>query len=515
MSTSTENLQRATRQLSLQGLSLEGSAQANVWVSNSLPSTATAIGVAVFTTGAPLKSLGFSREQLGAAGFDGCPASTLSIPRPKGPALVAVGIGGAADLDAARIRDAAAAFARAASGQARLAFSLEGLDDVPVEVAAQAVVEGILLARYEYAGLGRERKEKALESIALVVGDSQQDAARAGAARGLTYAKATTLARDLANTPHSHLSATRLAELAVELGEQKGFEVEVFDKEALQKIHCGGLLSVNAGSAEPPRMIKLVYRPKQPSAASLALVGKGIMYDSGGISLKPNDPVHARMKNDMSGAAAVLATVAELAELDCPNTVTGYLMCTDNMPSATATALGDVFTTHGGKTVEVFNTDAEGRLVMCDALELSVDERHDAIIDIATLTGSCARALGNEIAGLFGNDEGLIKQVEAAARTTGELVWQLPLHRPYREILQSDVADLRNCGPAGNPDAIVAALYLAEFVGEVPWAHIDICGTAWNEKDRLWHRAGCSGFGARLLLELVTHFTPGARPARH
>lgn len=515
VSTSTENLRRATRQLSLKGLSLEGSAQAKVSVATSLPSTATAVGVAVFTTGAPLKSLGFSREQLGAAGFSAAPSSTLSIPKPKGPALVAVGIGGATDLDVARVRDAAAAFARAVSNQTRLAFSLEGLDDIPTEAAAQAVVEGILLARYEYAGLGRERKEKPLESIALVVGAAQQDAASAGASRGLTYAKATTLARDLANTPHSHLSATSLAELAVELGEQKGFEVEVFDKEALRKINCGGLLSVNAGSAEPPRMIKLVYRPKQKSAGSLALVGKGIMYDSGGISLKPNDPVHARMKNDMSGAAAVLAAVAELAELDCPNTVTGYLMCTDNMPSATATALGDVFTTHGGRTVEVFNTDAEGRLVMCDALELAVDERPDAIVDIATLTGSCARALGGDIAGLFGNDPALIKQIEGAARNTGELVWQLPLHRPYREILTSDVADLRNCGPAGGPDALVAALYLEEFVGDVPWAHIDICGTAWNEKDQLWRRAGCSGFGARLLLELITHFTPSVRPARH
>jgi leucyl aminopeptidase len=515
VSTSTENLQRPTGQLSLQGLSLEGSAQPGVSVATSPPSTATAIGVAVFTTGAPLKSLGFSREQLGAAGFNASPASTLSIPKPNGPALVAVGIGGASDLDAARVRDAAAAFARAVPNQTRLAFSLDGLNELPAEATAQAVVEGILLARYEYAGLGRERKDKALESIALVVADSQQDAARAGAARGLTYAKATTLARDLANTPHSHLSATHFAELAAELGERKGFEVEVFDKEALRKINCGGLLSVNAGSAEPPRMIKLVYRPKQKSAASLALVGKGVMYDSGGISLKPSDPVHARMKNDMSGAAAVLAAVAELPELGCPNTVTGYLMCTDNMPSGTATALGDVFTTHGGKTVEVFDTDAEGRLVMCDALELAVDEQHDAIIDIATLTGSCARALGSDIAGLFGNDEALIKQVETAARATGELVWQLPLHRPYREILESDVADLRNCGPVGKPDALVAALYLAEFVGDVPWAHIDICGTAWNEKDHLWRRAGCSGFGARLLLELIMHFTPGARPARH
>jgi leucyl aminopeptidase len=152
---------------------------------------------------------------------------------------------------------------------------------------------------------------------------------------------------------------------------------------------------------------------------------------------------------------------------------------------------------------------------MCDALELAAEEKHDAIIDIATLTGSCARALGTDIAGLFGNDPALIRQVEAAAAATGELVWQLPLHQPYREILASDVADLRNCGPIGKPDALAAALYLSEFVGGVPWAHIDICGTAWNEKEQLWRRAGCSGFGARLLLELATHFTPSAPQARH
>ena len=152
---------------------------------------------------------------------------------------------------------------------------------------------------------------------------------------------------------------------------------------------------------------------------------------------------------------------------------------------------------------------------MCDALELAVEEQHDAILDIATLTGSCARALGSDIAGLFGNDRALLSQIEAAATATGELVWQLPLHHPYREVLDSDVADLRNCGPIGKPDAIIAALYLSEFVGNVPWAHVDICGTAWNEKDQLWRRAGCSGFGARLLLELLMHFAPSTRLARH
>lgn len=510
MSATTENLER-TRQPPF----LEPTTQASIAVSTAFPSSATAIGIAVFVTGVPPKSLGFDRKQLSMAGFTGEPKSTLAIPQAGEPILVATGMGAAADLDTSRIRDAAAAFALIVSAQTRLAFSLEDLDNVPIDAAAQAVVEGILLARYEYGGLRRERKGNPPKEITLVTSAEHQAAARAGAARGQTYAKATILARDLANTPHSHLSATRFADVAVKLGEQNGFDVEIFDKQALQKIRCGGLLAVNAGSAEPPCMIKLVYRPKKKSAGSMALVGKGIMYDSGGISLKPSDPIHARMKNDMSGAAAVLAAVAELRELACPTTVTGYLMCTDNMPSGTATALGDVFTTHGGKTVEVFDTDAEGRLVMCDALELAAEEKHDAIIDIATLTGSCARALGSDIAGVFANERALVTQIEAAAKATGEFVWELPLHRPYREILASDVADLRNCGPIGKPDALVAALYLSEFVGDVPWAHVDICGTAWNEKDQLWRRAGCSGFGARLLLELAMNFRPRASQSRH
>jgi len=510
VSTTPQNFDR-TRQPPF----LHRSAPAGISVASAPPANATAIGVAVFTTGAPPKLLGFDRKNLSAAGFTGAAASTLTIPRAGGPAVVAAGAGAAADLDTSRIRDAAAAFALNAASQTRLAFSLEGLDQIPIDEAAQAAVEGMLLARYEYVGLRRERKALPLQEIILVTSDEHRAAARAGAARGQTYAKATILARDLANTPHSHLSAMKLAEFAVELGRKNGFDVDVFDKEALQRIQCGGLLAVNAGSAEPPCMIKLVYRPKQKATGSLAIVGKGIMYDSGGISLKPSDPIHARMKNDMSGAAAILAAVAELGELACTTAVTGYLMCTDNMPSGTATALGDVFTTHGGKTVEVFDTDAEGRLVMCDALEMAAEERHDAIIDIATLTGSCARALGPDIAGVFANDAALLSQVQMAAKATGEPIWELPLHRPYREIIDSDVADLRNCGPIGKPDAIIAALYLSEFVGEVPWAHLDICGTAWNEKEVLWRRAGCSGFGTRLLLELATHFEPTARPARH
>jgi leucyl aminopeptidase len=512
VSTTTETLRRHATPFLLDELGC-----ARVAVSSALAADVTALGVPVFATEEPAKELGLSLDRLKAAGFTAEPATAVSIPRESGPLMVAVGLGTASDVDAARIRNAAAAFAEAASTQDRLAFSLEGIDHVPLEAAAQAVVEGLLLARYEYTGYGRERKRVPIEEITLVTSSAHQAAARMGAERGRAYARATMLARDLANTPHSHLTAMQLAGVAAELGKENGFQVEIFEKQALQELNCGGLLGVNAGSVEPPCMIKLVYRPKGKSTGSMALVGKGIMYDSGGISLKPNDSVHARMKNDMSGAAAVLAAVTELSELGCTTSVTAYLMCTDNMPSGTAMALGDIITTHGGKTVEVNNTDAEGRLVMCDALAIASEEKYDAIVDIATLTGSVMRALGTDIAGLFGNDEALLEQVKRAAAVTGELVWQLPIHEPYRKALDSDVASMRNTGPTGGPqpDGIIAAMYLSEFVHGVPWAHIDICGTAWNERDDLWRRAGCSGFGARLLVDLAMSFEPPVRQLRH
>jgi leucyl aminopeptidase len=292
----------------------------------------------------------------------------------------------------------------------------------------------------------------------------------------------------------------------VALGADRGLEVEVFDKDALIELGCGGLLGVNQGSAAPPRMIKLTYRPPGEPSGRLTFVGKGIMYDSGGLAIKPGDEVHAQMKNDMSGAAAVIGAMAQLAAVGCRAHVTGYLMCTDNMPSGTAMALGDVITIRGGTTVEVVNTDAEGRLVMADALVLATEEPVDAIVDIATLTGACMRALGTQVAGVIGNDQGLVDQVRAAAEATDEPVWQLPLEARYRKELESPVADLKNLGGA-NAGAITAALFLAEFVGDVPWAHIDIAGTAQSGGDAGWQTAGCTGFGARLLAELAVHFS--------
>lgn len=465
-----------------------------------------ATGISVGSTGSVPEWIGLDRQSLTGAGFDGVVGQSLMLAQPEAEPLVLVGMGDPKGLDTKTLRDTAATLSLAASRHSDIAMILPETNLRPGD-AAQAVVEGMLLARYQYGALKHSNPIPQLASITLHVRAEHVEAAEEGAQRAVAFSSATALARDLANTPPSRLTAARMAECAAEIAGGTGLEIEVFDREALIELGCGGLLGVNAGSTEPPRMIKLRYRPvgHEPTA-HLCLVGKGIMYDSGGISLKPSDAVHATMKNDMSGAGAILATMSMLSGLDCPVAVTGYLMCTDNMPSGTAMKLGDVISIHGGTTVEVINTDAEGRLVMADALVMAAEEKPDAIVDIATLTGACLRTLGPEVAGLLGNDKALLDQLSSAAAITDEPVWQLPLDRRYRNQLDSDIADIKNMGGI-NAGTITAALFLEEFVGGVPWAHIDIAGTAQNDVAAYWKPKGCTGFGARLLLELALNFT--------
>lgn len=457
----------------------------------------------------------FDADALRAAGFDGKVGQTLVIPRAGQRAEVLIGSGEPDGFAGDGARDAAAAFAVAAPDGTHLALDVRSLADSSPDwqAIAQCVVEGVLLASYRFDVLRTTPKGRALERVTLVVTDESAEATAAGATRGVVTSRATMIARDLANAPPALLTATRMAELATEIGAAHGLGVEVFDEEALLEMGCGGLLGVNAGSHQPPRMIRLTYAPPAGDGTAppghLTLVGKGIMYDAGGIALKPADGVHATMKNDMSGAGAVLAAMASLADVGCTTAVTGYLMCTDNMPSGTAIAMGEVLTIRGGTTVEVVNTDAEGRLVMADALVLATESPTDAIVDIATLTGACMRALGTRVAGVIGNDESIVAQVRDAGGATDEPVWELPLEHRYRPELDTPIADLKNLGGA-NAGAITAALFLNEFVGDHPWAHIDIAGTAQNDSADSWRPAGCTGFGARLLIELAVGFVPPA-----
>jgi leucyl aminopeptidase len=296
-----------------------------------------------------------------------------------------------------------------------------------------------------------------------------------------------------------------MADRAVGLASQHGLAVEVYGLDDLVAMRCGGIIGVNKASAEPPRLVKLTYAPRN-ATGHVALVGKGVMYDSGGLSLKPSDAFHQVMKMDMSGAAAVLAAMTTLKALRCKSKVTGYLVCTDNMPSGSAMKLGDVLTMRNGTTVEVHNTDAEGRLILADGLSLAVEEQPDAIVDIATLTGACLTALGTSIAGLLGTNQAWVDQVKAAADATDEPVWQLPLDtKRYRKLLDSNAADMKNIGgPYGG--TITAAIFLSTFAGDVPWAHLDIAGPMKVDSDESWMSKGATGFGTRLLVDLVTGF---------
>jgi leucyl aminopeptidase len=474
------------------------------------PPDGVVIGLPVAADGEVPAELSLDRQSVRAAGFDGEIGQTLALPRREGAAVL-VGVGDAARLGLAGLRDAAAAMARATATHDHIAIELTGIDAVDPEAAGRVVVEGVTLARYRFDSLRREPDVTAITRLTLVTDDGRREAVAAGAELGRRTSEATQLARDLANSPPVLLTAARMAELAASLGPERGLDVEVFDEDALTEMGCGGLLGVNAGSAEPPRMIKLTYAPRDDArepvepTGRLALVGKGIMYDAGGIALKPADEVHATMKNDMSGAGAILAAMLELREARCATAVTGYLMCTDNRPSGTALAMGDVLTVRGGTTVEVVNTDAEGRLVMADALVLSREEPVDAIVDVATLTGAALRTFGARVAAVMGNDQRLVDQVIEAGAATDEPVWQLPLIREYRRQLDSPVADLKNLG-GPNAGSIIAALFLEEFVDGRPWAHIDIAGTAQNDADASWRPAGCTGFGARLLIDLACDF---------
>ncbi|MGO1539943.1 MAG: leucyl aminopeptidase family protein [Leucobacter sp.] len=456
---------------------------------------------------------GITREALAAAGFTGSRNQTLQLPGT--PLRVLVGSGDGIST-AAQLRDAVAAFTRAAKESSRISVDLIEViasGTIDAETAAQVATDGALLARYRYDTLKSDPKTVALDVLTLQVADEDRSAAETGISRGLVLARTAALARDLANTPPRHLSAVKFGEIAEKVGPDFGLEVEVFDRQQLIDLGCGGLLGVNAGSVEEPRMIKVTYRPENVDAdtAHLALIGKGIMYDSGGISLKPSNAMHAAMKFDMMGAAAVFSSMTALRELDVQTAVTGWLMCTDNMPSGSATKLGDVLTIRGGKTVEVKNTDAEGRLVMADGLVLATedssvgDRRPDAIVDIATLTGAAMAAFGTRTAAMLSNNDEVANQLQAAADTSDENTWRMPLDHRYREQLKSNVADLSNIG-GQYAGVILAGLFLNEFVDGTPWGHLDIAGTMQSESDDLWRSTGSTGFGARLLVEFADAF---------
>jgi leucyl aminopeptidase len=456
---------------------------------------------AVAALGVPVAPL------LEARGFSGKAGETAALPtlgRLPATVLLLVGMGERDKVDAEALRRAAAATVRQGRGARKAVTTLPQALPTDPAAAVQAVTEGALLAAYRFDKYKQQAKANGakppeLASLALAAGASARrgrDLARALAA-GQVRAAATNLARDLSNEPANALHPADLAAAARKLLAGKGVTVKVKDEKALAAEGFGGIIGVGQGAEHPPRLIELRYAPKGATGA-VVLVGKGITFDSGGLSLKPADSMKT-MKTDMSGAAAVLATMSVLADLDIKVAVTGYLASAENMPSGRATRPGDVLRMKNGKTVEVLNTDAEGRLVMADALALGAAAQPDAIVDVATLTGACAVALGNRYAGLMANDEALAAELLDAAAEAGEPTWRLPLPPEYRKDIESDLADLKNVGDRYG-GALFAGLFLQEFVGDRPWAHLDIAGPARAESDDGYLSKGSTGVTVRTLL---------------
>jgi leucyl aminopeptidase len=437
-------------------------------------------------------------------GFEGRPGQTQLVVS-GGRAVLSVGLGDPDKLDADAFRTAGACIVRTAWKAHRVATTvLDAVPEGPDRVAAaQALAEGAGLAAYRFSRYRGEPDACRVEELAVVVPDAPH--VEPALARAARVVEAVCLARDLVNEPAGSLTPTGFAERAASVAEAAGLTIEVLDEAAVIGQRLGGLAGVARGSEEPPCLVKLTYEPAGGSSATVALVGKGVTFDSGGLSLKTADGMMT-MKTDMSGAAAVLGAMSALPGLEAPVRVVGFLPLTENMPSGRAVKPGDVLTIRNGKTVEVLNTDAEGRLILADALALAAEEEPDAIVDLATLTGAQVVALGRRISGLMGNDDGLVDRVRAAARRAGEPAWPLPLPSEYRNHLDSEVADLKNIGKAGEAGTVVAGLFLQEFVGDVPWAHLDIAGPARAEADDGWLAKGGTGVGVRTLIELLTSY---------
>ena len=387
-----------------------------------------------------------------------------------------------------------------------LAWVLPAQEAVAVAEAVEALVEGTVLAAYEFDRFRSRGDDDTppvrVADLTLLVGDADREPAEAAARRASVAATAANRARDLQNLPSNALTPQALAERAAEVAaEHDAVTVEVLDREAIAAAGMGGLVAVSQGTAAEPRLIAIRY-DGGGSGPRTGLVGKAVTFDSGGISIKPSEGMH-EMKMDMSGGAAVIEAIAAIAELGLELDLVAAVPATENMPSGTAVKPGDIIEQLNGKTVEVNNTDAEGRLILADALTYCVRELGaERLIDIATLTGAVIVALGSTYAALISNDDGWAAAIEEAAGESGELVWRLPLHPEYKELTKGTIADLTNAAAKRKAGTIYAGSFLEEFTDDVPWAHLDIAGTAWGS-GRAYVGDGASGFGVRLLVRLA------------
>ncbi|HEX2057902.1 MAG TPA: leucyl aminopeptidase [Actinomycetota bacterium] len=439
-------------------------------------------------------------EHLRDLSFKAKPGDVATVPtlgRLPAKSIAVAGLGAAGEAGPAEVRKATGAAARRVAEAATIAVAAHDVVDHPR--AARAALEGILLGSYKFTAFKSEPRPPKLQSVQVL------GAAEADLEAAWTAAEATMRARDLVNEPAGSLTPSALAERAAEVADGAGLECTIWDEDELADRGFGGLLGVAQGSAQPPRLIQVHYRPESPRA-KVVLVGKGITYDSGGLSLKDAKSMET-MKTDMSGAAAVIGAMGAVGRFRPDVEVLGLVSATENMPGGAAIKPGDVIRHYGGKTVEVLNTDAEGRLVLADALAYASEQQPDAIVDIATLTGAIMVALGTKAAGLFSNDDELATRLIDAAADEGERLWRMPLFPDYAADIESDVADLKNISGARWGGSIVAAVFLQKFVGEgIKWAHLDIAGAARAEGPSAEISKGGTGTATRTLVSWVEGF---------
>jgi len=376
--------------------------------------------------------------------------------------------------------------------------------------AAQALSEGALLGLYRFTRYKRNNEEgkREIETLTIVERDRQKLRAMTEAVRrGRLLAEATNAARDLVNEPGNTLTPTELGRRAKEAARRSGIRCRVRGLQELRRLGARALLGVARGSQEPPRLIVLEYRGGRRGGPHLGLIGKGITFDSGGISIKPAENMEA-MKGDMAGAAAVIAATSAIARLNLPIHVTAVVPATENLPSGSALKPGDILRAMSGKTIEVINTDAEGRLVLADALHYARTRKASHLVDVATLTGACVVALGTLNSGAFTNNQGLLDKVLAAGRAAGEKIWPLPMDPEYDELIKSDVAEIKNTG-GRKGGAITGAKFLQHFVGDTPWVHLDIAGTFETDKEKGYQPKGATGVMVRTLVNLAVELLSG------
>jgi len=430
-----------------------------------------------------------------------------SLGKLPAPRVVVAGLGKKQELSQDKVRGAVAETCRLLrqKGVDSIATIAQGagIAGISLESATQAVTEGALLGVYSFRRhMTKEAEYGEIKQLTIVGADETKlSTLERGCYKGRVLAEATNLARDMVNEPANYMTPNHMAEMAKKLAETYGLEFSVLEREQMQELGMGALLGVTQGSRQPPKVVILHYRGGDSTQIDVALVGKGITFDSGGISIKPSEGM-GEEKADMAGGAAVMAAVSAITQLKPRINVMAIIPATENLPGGSALKPGDILTAMNGKTIEVISTDAEGRLILADALSYAKKFGAKLVVDVATLTGACRVALGEVYSGAFGNNQELMDKVIKAGAEAGELIWQMPMHERYKEQIKSDVADIKNVGGKYG-GAITGAQFLAEFVGDTPWVHLDIAGTRLSEKEKAYMVKGATGVPVRTLVNLV------------